>query len=234
VNKAASTAYSFTLGYSDAVLSNQLYKPGGVAPRMNALGARAGRLIGGYLNRVYISSFTPTSDKTNPYVQWPDIATEDSDGWSFDIAPGADEQVTGVDGHGDSTYILTNLAVYSLSDLRPNSVPYKVFQRGVVSRAGFVYAEDRLFWMAWDGLYMAVNRSQVEELSLPIRRLYRDTFLPDSNACIGYDAATRSLIMIRDNMMLRYCFAAARGKEWTGPHTLADNVRFIATWLDPA
>lgn len=229
-SKAAGTAYSFTVGYSDAFLANQLYKAGGVGPRTNALASKDQRLIGGFQNRLYISSYTPTSATSNPFPQWPDIAVEDSDGWSFDIAPAKDEQIVGLSGEGDALYILTNLACYTMSDLRPNSLPYKVFQRGCVSRRGFCYAEDRFFWAAYDGIYVSSNRTDASEMSEEVRRHYIETFAPDCHVCLGYDLATRSLIACRDTALLRYNFLT---RKWT-TGTLAHSVRHMAFWIDPA
>lgn len=214
------------------ILANIPFKPGGTRSQCTAMAARAGRLILGYLNTLYISSFIGAeAGSTDPYPQFPAIALEDADGWNFDIAPGTDEQIVGL-VNGDSLYILTNKAVYSMNDLTPNSALYRIYDRGCVSRRGFVYAEDRLFWLSWDGLYMAVNRSLGGELSSSIRRLYRDTFSPGAAACLGYDLLTRSLIAINGTKMLRHSFSADQGREWTGLHTLGDTVTHIASWVE--
>lgn len=230
---AQNSAYSLTDPGGLGVLSNLLYKAGGTLPQCNALAAHAQRLIAGYQNRLYISSYVPTADNTHPFPQFPSIALEDADGWSFDIAPGKDEQIVGLDGFGDALYIITNKAVYEMSDLRPNSLPYKVFQRGGVSRRGFKYAEEYLFVAAWDGLYMFKNRANPVELSLPIRRLWLETFLPDATTVVEYDERTRSLYIICGTRMLRYSFSAAQGREWSGLHTLPVSVSHSTSWLDP-
>jgi len=226
VDKAGSTAYSFTVGYSDAVLSNQQYRPGGVSQKLSALAAHAGRLTGGNLNRWYISSFTPTSDKSNPYVQWPDIAVEDSDGWSFDVAPGPKEYILAENGEGDAVFTLTNEACYQMTDLRPNSLPYLVFRRGAVGRQAYIYAEDRWFWAAFDGVYEAANRSNAEEMTAAVRRTYTDWLIPTSTLCMGYQS--RKLYIFQDTRYMRFDFVS---KTWT-TGTLAHNIRMVACWND--
>lgn len=224
---SSGTTYSITDDVGEATLSHQSYVAGGAPPACTAMAAVNGRLIALYENRVFISSYVPFAQTTDPFPQFPDVAVLDADGWSFDIAPTAAEQGLWT-GNGDrSAYILTNEACYVMTDLRPNSIPYKVFERGVISRRGACWAEEACFWAAHDGIYMARNRSGVTELTEPIRQYYRGTFAPDSTTVMGYQ--DRKLICVKGTAMLRYDFVT---KTWT-THTLAHGMNHAAFWRDP-
>jgi hypothetical protein len=209
------------------VLQNQLYTAGGVGPACNALGAHAGRLVAGLAQRVYISSFIPTSDTSNPFPQWPAIPLLDSDGWSFDIYPSSRAQIQVINGEGDGTYILTQEACYIMPSLAPNSVPYLVYDRGAMGRQAACYAEDRFFWAAYDGVYEAVNTSQVAEMTKNIRRYYTDWLAPTSVVVVVYN--DRKLYVIQGTRYLRFDFVK---QVWTRG-TLADSVSMACSWVDP-
>ena len=219
-------SYTFTDDGGDTILSNQLYKAGGTAPILQALSAHAGRLVGGNGQRVYISSYTaPGTGGTNPIPQWPAIALEDADGWAFDIYPSSLEQIQCVNGEGDSVYILTQETVYTLSDLTPGSVPYLVYRRGALGRRACCYAENKLFWCSYDGVYQAENTSNVSELTQPVRSIYIDWLNPDSSVTIGYQS--RKLYIFQGQKFLRYDFVLG---NWTRG-TLGDTVGAVGFWM---
>lgn len=229
--KSSGNSYALVDTNALTILSNQLYVGGGVLPRASALGAFGGRLIAGYLNRVYVSSFTPTSDNTNPIPQFPDIPTDESDGYSYDLAPGKDEQIVAIQGSpADAVYILTNLGAYVQPDITVG-VPIPIFNRGAVGQYAYCFAENLFFWGGYDGVYVARNRMNVEEFTRKVRRTYRDFLDPDCRLCIGYCIPERALMVVQDNRYMRYCFASEPGVWTTG--TLANNVRQILTWVDP-
>jgi hypothetical protein len=201
---------------------------------MNALGANPQRLIALYENRVYISSYIPTSatqpnptaSTSNPYPQWPDIALEDADGWSFDIAPGPTELGMVCNGQGDAVYIVTTEACYAMTDLTPNSLPFLVLRKGTSSRFAAGYWEDRFFWGAYDGIYMASGKSHWEEWTKPVRRLYQDTLIPDANLCLGYHSGERAIYAFQDTRYMRFYFPNQRWTDGTYPA----NVRMALGW----
>src|SRR5262249_54954861 len=157
---------------------------------------------------------------------FPAIALEEADGWAFDIAESNAEQVLSLIS-GDALYVLTNENMFVMNDLSPNSDPVKVFSRGVIGRQASVWAEDALFWVAHDGIYAGVNRTQPKELSQEIRRLFRSWFNPDGTVCLGYQ--NRKLYALCGTRMLRYDFVKGR---WSR-HTLAHAHSFTACWRDP-
>lgn len=246
------TQWSIMDDTGDATLANQSYKAGGPPPSCMALAALAGRLICGgdpaNPQRVSISSYNPfaanvAGGAVDPFPQFPQIALEEADGWSFDIAPTGSEQVLWI-GAGDlAAYILTNEACYVMTDLSSNGRPYKVYERGVLGRRGACWAEAMLFWCAHDGIYAAENRSRVQELTAPIRRIFREWFLPDSTVTMGYQdrklyavvTSTRNLIVSGVtqtetlNRMLRFDFVT---ETWTR-HTLAHQMLHTDDWRDP-
>lgn len=218
-------------------LSNAPYKAGGTPPPTLALAAVGGRLIAGgnpaFPNRLYISSFLPFGQTTDPFPQFPDIPQESADGHSFDIAPTAAETILWL-GEGDNAlYIGTSEAMYVMTDLSPFSPigngtpPFKIWERGVIGRRAAGWWEDRLWWIGHDGIYTAQNRADVTELSKEIRRLFRTWFLPDSTALLGYQ--DRKLIAIRGTRYLR--FDTVTGL-WTRG-TLAHTNYHPAGWRDP-
>src|SRR5579871_516393 len=232
------TTYSIIDDTGDATLSHQLYKAGGTPPPCTAMAAVNGRIVCGgdpsNPNRVYISSYVaPNSQPSlfgsagDPFPQFPAIPIIASDGWAFDIAPTAAEQVLWL-GNGDrAAYIGTNEAMYVMTSLDPNSPPFKVFERGVIGRRAACWAESALFWAAHDGIYMAQNRAAVEELTQSIRRLYRATFAPDSTVVVLYQ--DRKLYAVRGTFMLRHDFVTG---TWT-QHTLNDTLAHGDDWRDP-
>lgn len=234
------TTYAIIDDVGVNALANQSYRPQGAPPACNALAARGGRLICGggpsLPNRLFISSYVPintTLENTtsDPYPQFPAIPQDDSDGYSFDISPTAAEQILAL-VNGDALYILTNEACYSMYDLGLQQLqqpaPYKVFERGTIGRRAAIWAEERLFYAGHDGIYMCRNRSSVEELTEPIRRLYLSWFLPDSSVILGYQ--DRKLYAVRGTRMLRYDFVTS---TWTR-HTLAHTMQQAAFWKSDA
>jgi hypothetical protein len=227
----ASSAYAIIDTGGLGTLANTKYKAGGVGPRCSALAAKDGRLVAGYENRLYISSFTPTATTSTPFPQWPDVAIEDSDGWSFDLAPANTEQILTL-ANGDAMYIGTNQATYVMQDLaapilgeRPSF--YLLFNRGVVSRRGSIFRENRYFWASHDGVYSAANRSNVVELSEDIRRVYVDWLLPDSTLVMAYK--DRVLWVVRGAKYLRYSFVTGRWARGS----FANTVEHFDGWRDP-
>lgn len=213
------------------VLANQLYIAGGTPPpRATSLTAHAQRLIAIYNQRVYISSYVPTSTPlvSWPYPQWPDIAIEDSDGWSFDIAPSAEEIGRHVNGRGDALYLITNEAWYLMSDLRPNSPVFQVMRRGTVGPFAVGFFEDRLFVAAWDGVYMGVGRASPIEMTETVKGTYQD-LNPDKNMCLGYCPFTRSLYVFQGNQYLRYNFPTTTDPGRWSTGTLPRAVLFAIT-----
>lgn len=226
----SATSYSFTVGGGASILANQLYKAGGTPPRATCITAHAQRLVGLFQNRCYISSFVPTSDTSNPFPQWPSIATEDADGWSFDFFPSSREVGVAVNGDGDALYLISSESWYFMSDLTPNSPVFQVFKRGGMDPQAAKYIEDRMFVGSWDGVYMGVGRSAPIEMSEPIRRIYQDWLRPGCGLCIGYDPNARALFVFQDARFLRYRFPTAQQPgKWTRG-TLAHKVPFAAWW----
>jgi len=229
------TTYSLTDNVGDAALSHALYKAGGTPPPCLAMAAVNGRLIAGgdpaNPSRVSISSYLPFGKDADPFPQFPAIPLIAADGWSFDIAPTSSEGVLWC-GRGDNAaYILTNEATYLLTNLDAplTGTPplYKVWERGAISRRGACWAEEALYWCAHDGIYMTQARASAEELTKPIRRLFRSWFQPDATVVMGYQ--DRKLYAIRGQNMLRFDFVTA---TWTR-HTLAHTLLHGDDWRDP-
>jgi len=213
------TAWDITDNTGQSASSNPVYQPGGPGPSVSCLCAFADRLVGGYANTLYISSFTPITAASDLIPQWPAIAIQDSNGWSFNIDPAPTEQILSVVA-GDALYIGTNKRVSLLRELTPGTIPFDVLNRGVIGKQAAVYAEEQLMWAAYDGVYFAQNVSNTGELTQPIRiYVYKNQFLPDSTVAIGYQE--RKLSVFRGNKRLRYDFVTSK---WTGPDTLADSV----------
>ena len=213
-------SWSITDNTGPTAVSNLIYKAGGPGPRITQMTSRGQRLIGIYLNRVYISSYTPTSDTSNPIPQWPAIAIETADGWSFDISPAPTEIGYVLSGNGDALYIGTSEMIRSMSDLSPNSLPFEVLGRGVLGRNAGIFVEDQFFWASYDGIYQAANQSQVNELTSPIRNYYVNTFAPTQAVVLAYQG--RKLYAFQGNTYIRYDFTL---KHWT-TGTIADTVDF--------
>lgn len=228
----ANQPYSIKDTGSLTTLANEAYTAQGSPPRVSCLASRAQRLIGGYLNRVYISSFTPTNmyevggaRGTQPFPKFPDIAEYEGDGWSFDIAPGSDEIIRSII-NGDSLYVLTNKAVYSMSNLEPNSSVYNVFQRGCVGPNAAIWAEQELFWASYDGVYACRNRSNIRELSEGIRKYWVESFGQSSVICLAYKH--RKLYVFNGTKYLRYDFVT---NTWTRGE-IAHIVAALCSYMD--
>lgn len=219
----------------DAALSHAQYKAGGTPPPCVALAAVNGRLVAGgdpaNPNRISISSYLPFGATSDPFPQFPAVPIIAADGWSFDIAPTSSEGVLSIVRGDHAAYILTNEATYFLSNLDAplfTTPPlYKVWERGVMSRRGAVWAEEALYWVAHDGIYMTEARATATELTRPVRRLFRSTYSPDSTSVISYQ--DRKLIAIRGTAALRFDFVT---DTWTR-HTLAHTMLHADNWRDP-
>lgn len=232
---AGVTTYALKDNVGDAALSHSLYKAGGTPPPCTAMAAVNGRLIVGgdpaNPSRVSISSYLPFGKDSDPFPQFPAIPLIAADGWSFDIAPTSSEGVLWC-GRGDNAaYILTNEATYLLTNLDAplaGTPPlYKVWERGVISRRGACWAEEALYWCAHDGIYRTQARASAEEMTTPIRRLFRSWFQPDTTVVMGYQ--DRKLYAIRGQNMLRFDFVTG---IWTR-HTLAHTMLHGDDWRDP-
>jgi hypothetical protein len=230
-----SNTWSIADNVGDAALSHALYKAGGTPPPCLAMAAVNGRLITGgdpaNPSRVSISSYLPFGQDTDPFPQFPAIPLIPADGWSFDIAPTSSEGVLWC-GRGDNAaYILTNEATYLLTNLDAplSGTPplYKVWERGVISRRGACWAEEALYWCAHDGIYRTQARASAEELTKPIRRLFRAWFQPDATVVMGYQ--DRKLYAIRGQNMLRFDFVTGTWTRHTPAHTLLHG----DDWRDP-
>lgn len=229
------THWEVTDNFGDATLSHQLYKAGGPPPPCVAMTAVNGRLVAGgdpaNPNRVAIGSYLPFGKDTDPFPQFPQIPLIPADGWSFDISPTSSEAILALVSGDRSLYILTNEAAYLLTDLDAplSGTPpiYKVFERGTISRRGAVWAEDALYFCAHDGIYMTRARASAEELTQPIRRLFRSWFQPDSTVVLAYQ--DRKLYAIRGTNVLRFDFVTG---TWTR-HTLAHTMLHGDDWRDP-
>jgi hypothetical protein len=115
--------------------------------------------------------------------------------------------------------------IRALRSLDPNTAPYDILDRGVLGRQGAIYAENSLFWAAYDGIYSAANGSQTQELTSPIRiYIYQQQFAPDASVCLGYK--DRKLWAFENAAYLRYDFV---GRRWTSG-TLSDNIFSTAMW----
>jgi hypothetical protein len=214
-------------GQGNRALSSLLYKAVGTQGRCNAMAARHGRLILGWENRLFISSYEGAdTSASEPYPQFPAIALTDDDGWAFDVAPANTEQIQQI-VDGDALYVITNERVRAMWQVSPNSPIYHVWGRGAVSRRGAIYAEDRLYWAAWDGVYSVQGRAVPEELTRSVRRTYVDWLAPGSSTVIAYQ--NRKLIIINGTKYLRLDLVTGR---WTRG-TLADTLSYAACWHDP-
>jgi hypothetical protein len=232
---ASITTYTLIDNVGDAALSHRLYKAGGTPPPCLAMAAVNGRLLTGgdpaNPNRVSISSYLPFGKDSDPFPQFPAIPLIAADGWSFDIAPTSSEGVLWC-GRGDNAaYILTNEAAYLLTNLDAplSGTPplYKIWERGVISRRAACWAEEALTWCAHDGIYRTQGRGGAEELTKPIRRLFRAWFQPDATVVMGYQ--DRKLYAIRGQNLLRFDFVT---ETWTR-HTLAHTMQHGEDWRDP-
>jgi len=225
--QAGGTTWSITDNTGASAAANMIYSPGGPGPRTVTMAAFAGRLIAAYANRLYISSFTPVTAASNLIPEWPPIAVQDANGWSFDITPSPTEQILSVVA-GDALYILTNSRVLVLRSLTPGTVPFEVFSRGVIGRHAAIYVEEQLIWAAYDGVYAAQNVTNTSELSQAIRiYVYEEQFRPDSSVVLGYQL--RKLHVFRCVYRLRYDFVT---QKWTGPDTLANSIFSAITFVE--
>lgn len=231
----SSFAWSIADNAGDAALSHQQYKAGGTPPPCTALAAVNGRLLSGgdsaNPNRVSISSYLPFGQTSDPFPQFPAVPIISADGWSFDIAPTSSEGVLSIVRGDHAAYILTNEATYFISNLDAplfTTPPlYKVWERGVMSHRGAWWAEEALYWIAHDGIYMTEARATATELTKPVRRLFRGTFMPDSTSVLCYQ--DRKLLGTRSTAALRFDFVTG---TWTR-HTLAHTFLHADAWRDP-
>lgn len=231
-NPGTGNAFTVTDDKGDLTLANAGYVASGSPPLCRALCAVNNRLIAAgnpsFPNRVSISSFLPFTQSNDPFPQFPTYDQNDADGWTFDNSPTSGEANIWA-GNGDTAlYALTNAALYVMPSLVPNSPSYKVMERGVLGRTGALWVEGALYWVSDDGVYTAANRSEVDELTRTIRRVFSEWLIPDSAVCIGY--RNRKLIIFQDTKYLRYDFV--RGVWSTG--VLAHSIVRTAVWRDPA
>lgn len=224
---AAAAAYSLVDPQGLKANTGQAWRASGTPPRCSALAAsRKSRLVAGYENRVFISDYQPVNQTSDPWPSFSPIPVLEADGWSFNIAPNNAEQIQAVVA-GDADYILTNHNCFVMTDLVPGSLPQHVFNRGALGRQAAMYAEDRLFWAAYDGLYTAENRTRVQEMTSEVRRLYTTWLAPDSQVVVGYKS--RKLYVVQGTKFLRFDFVTG---NWTRG-TWAGTVRMMARWVDP-
>ena len=224
--QSTGTTWAITDNTGSTASANLTYVAGGPGPPATQMTAYAGRLAVVNQNQVSISSFTPVGVSTNPVPQWPPIAIESDDGWSYDVSPAPTEVGQAIDGTGDALYIGTSEMVRSMSDVTPNSPPFVILRRGVIGRFAYGFFETSFFWAAWDGIYMAQNQSGWVELSQEIRTYYMDVFQPDATVQVRYQ--DRKLYVFKGQKMLRFDFVK---KRWsTG--TLADTVAVSLCWTD--
>lgn len=242
-------AFSVTDDQGIFTLTNQLYVPGGSPPACITMCAAGGRLIaaGDPANpaRFSVSSYLAFGSDTDPFPQFPAIPTLITDGWSADLAPTSAEQILWC-GYGDSiVYMISNEGCYALASTDAplyGPPPFQeVWHRGVIGRQAACWAEDRLFWAAHDGVYMARNRSYGGELTgsgnpnLPemmqqrvsVNRIYRTWLQPDATTVVSYQ--DRRLFIQRGNLFMRYDF---NSNTWSRG-TLANSMNFSAAWRDP-
>jgi hypothetical protein len=222
-----STTFEDSLGVQ--ALGKPIYKPGGIRSQCRAMAARGSRLVLAYEHRVYISSYVgAATSTTDPVPQFPDIAVDDSDGWAYDIAPSSAEQVQCL-VNGDALYVLSNEAVYALFTLTPNSTPYQIWRRGALGRRAALYAEDRLWWAASDGLYTSQGRAVPEKVTLSIDRIWKTWLAPTSAVVVAYH--NRHLLVFDPTLGkgLRLDINSGRWTQWTCSQTHAH----AAAWRDP-
>ena len=219
------TLWSITDNTGSTASANLTYVAGGPFPQTEQLSGYAGRLVSVYSNQVNISSFTPVGVSTNPVPQWPPIAIESDDGWSYDVSPAPTELGYVVNGDGDAVYIGTSEMVRSMNDLTPNSPPFVIMRRGVLCRFAGGFFEQYFMWASADGVYMSANQTEPIELTQPIRNYYMNVFNPTSAVVLAYQA--RKLFVFQGNTFLRFDFIK---KRWsTG--TLADQVIMAISYV---
>lgn len=232
---AAGAAYSLRDYGGTSVLYGKLYKAGGTPPRMTGMCALDGRLVSIYENEVSISSFVPLDTATtNPYPQWPMVATEPADGWKFTLDGGGSREQGQCCVAGDRVYLLTNERAMYLSGLFPNAPHYECAPQGVVSRRGAIWARSSLIWASVDGIYMYVpslhnttlGGNRAIELSQEIRDYYWRTFQPNSTTVVEYQQG--SLYCFTGTRYIRYHFDT---KTWT-TGTLTDSPLHTCRWYD--
>jgi hypothetical protein len=166
----------------------------------------------------------------NPLPQWPPIPLGSADGWAYDVYPSSLEQIQCVSGDGDAVYIFTQETCYSLTDLTPGATPSLVFRRGALGAHACCYAEDRVFWAAYDGIYMAEGVARASEMTSGIRLLYLSWLAPDARVSMAYQS--RKLFVFQPQASggtryLRYDFVV---QKWTRG-TLADSVYAAVFWM---
>lgn len=203
----------------------------GTPPACVAMAACNGRLVCGgdpnAPNQLTISSYLAFGATTDPFPFFPAIALQPSDGWYFDISETNSEQILALQTGDHALYIGTNEAVYFMPNLDPDSDPYLIYQKGVMSRRSMCWAESSIIWASNDGIYISKARAQPTELTQSIRSTYRSWFAPDTTIVLGYQ--DRKLYATRGTYQLRYDFVT---ETWT-THIL--NVGFLhsESYRDP-
>ena len=177
-------------------------------------------------NRIYVSTYVPPNDTTDPFPQFPALPVEDSDGWQFDFGSRADVVQSIV--IGDSVYILTRENCYSMAILAQDQVPTLVLARGVRGRHAALYMEDGLVWASSDGVYLARGRSAWSELTQEVRSHYADVFGAGSTTVLTY--RNRQITVITGAKLMRY---STDEQVWT-TGTFGHSMVAGATWNDQA
>ncbi len=238
---AGITTYSITDNQGINTLTHPLYDAGGTPPPCMCLCASAGRLVAAgdpnNPNRVSVSSYVAFTTSSDPIAEFPQLGILDSDGWAFDLGDNAAEQVLWC-GYLDTTYLGTNEGMYIMPDLRPNGLPTRIFNKGVVSRHSACFAEasveswygtqNAVMWGALDGVFYCRNRTFCQELTKTVRRTYQSWLIPGPTTWMAYHK--RNLLVGTGNRMMRYDFVS---ETWTQA-TLADSIVMALTWVDQA
>lgn len=241
--------YTITDSAGVYTLSNQLYIPGGPPPACIAMCGAGGRLVAGgdpaNPARFYVSSYLAFGQDIDPFPQFPAVPSLITDGWAADLAPTAAEQILALEYGDNVVYMLSNEGCYVLASTDAplyGPPPFQeVWRKGVIGREAACWADDKLFWAAHDGVYMARNRNYGGELTgagnpnLPgplegrvsVNRLYRTWLLPDSTTVVTYQDGC--LNINRGNLYMRYHFLT---NTWSRG-TLANTMLFAANWRDP-
>lgn len=227
-NPGVGVGYSIVDDQGDKTLTNELYRAGGTPPPTMALAAVGTRLLAGgdpvNANRVAVSSGVPFAQSTDPFPQFPPIAVESADGWSYDVAPAPVERVLW-EGLGDiAGYVGTSEAMYYFPTLAPNTIPYKVYHKGLVGRRAACWIGDNLAWCGVDGIYLAQGRAYRGELTKPIRKYFKEWFLPDSTVLLAYKE--EKIYAVCGTRMLRLDLVKG---QWTR-HNLAHTMLHAAMW----
>lgn len=221
------TTYSIRDDVGSKTESNALWEAKGPPPQVNTMCSWGGRLVSGFGNTVNISDYVPVNRDAEPYPQFSLIPVDKTDGWSFRIGESEKEQIHTLVS-GDAIYVVTNENTYMMPDADPNTLPFRVVNRGNVSRQGAIYCENSLFFASSDGCYMVTNRSDFAELSVGIRRIWANWLDPNNECCMGYQE--RKLYIFQNTRYLRYDFVTG---FWTRG-TITHDARYAIMFKDPA